>query len=105
MTLSILFIGVVATVAFARDALARVNDVQGYAVKFRFIFEKGSQLIKRQITKSGALSLSNRDALSHALQIFDGERAIRAFSIQHQTFRDAVVFRCVGNGIACPPIV
>lgn len=57
----------------------------------RLIGDKSSKLTKCPITQSGALVAAGRYPAAYAFQVFNGNAAAGAFSVQHYGFRDAVI--------------
>lgn len=96
---SISFIGIAAARAFAAT-VARVNRVQGYAVKSRLVLKKVSQLRERPVVMPRPLALSNRYPLSDALEVFNGYRSRCVFSLQNESLADDVIRVALEAGLS-----
>src|SRR5262245_31597256 len=81
----------VAALTTSATSVARVNGDHGYPCRLRFVFNKLPQLRERPIRMPVSLRLFNPRPRRHALEVFKGNAALRAFSHIDQSFADDVI--------------
>lgn len=71
--------------------VGRVDKDDGNAMQFSLVKNLLAQVVKRPAMQLAALLPSSPDPRTYALQVFKGNRSVRAFGFQHELFADAVV--------------
>ena len=94
--------GLVRTIALSDQAtgrtrprrIARVHQDHGHACEFRLVFNKRPQLMKSPTVLATLLSLTNRDPVANARQVFQSDPAPRVLGCRHQLFGNTMIFVC-----------
>src|SRR5205823_3571918 len=72
-------------------AVAGINRDHSHSRHLRFVFDEGAELVERPGMQRGPLGLPSPNPSANAFELFQGNRSLRALSLDHQSLADRVV--------------
>ena len=99
LTTPIAFVNLPTLAAFLTGVMG-VNQQEGDASKLALVLQELPQLVERPVGVSGSLLLANPGPRAYALQVFDGNRPMRALGKVNQPPTNAVIHILLKPGLS-----